>query len=317
MTRPAALPALAPVAGELRKLIQQTTQIDLRTYEHASLDLLQSELVPRVCGTLDATLELTRALEEQVAAHREAPDVGDCAFVVRLELSQRRDRLSRLASRGHAVDVLAGCDSALRACVKCIRALGEAVRNRASTLPGYDSDLHDAIRIRTCYAHFRERVANLGAPGHDEASVRALLLRARQLIAVLVCSAEYPMLRIADRCSIRNLQTRMLDWLRADAPAPREGNQIWNDFTSYVDLLSQVSRREVLVEHDRQALSTLSTLTGPVMNADALATLQRLYGLDSELDRLIESQPPPLASDLRPVVNRLLLSRGCTSDGRS
>ena len=294
----------------LHEIVCETDRIDLRRYETESRTTLATELVPLVCDALDRTIGFAQQLETLGDA---APqEVSDCAFMVRMELTQRKNRLESLVQAGDAAEVLIGCDSALRNCVKCMRALGQATGERASVLPGYDSDLSSALRVRHAYARFRRRVSALADPEASEAGVRVRLLQLRTIIAAFLCTEAYSVMRVADRHAIRAFRTRMADWLKQKAPRPLEGLSIWKDFRSYADLLGQVNRREVLVEHDQRRLRELLKKRGAVLTTDFLVKLASLAGLDPRLDALLERPHPPRSEELWPLLDRLAAEHGVT-----
>jgi hypothetical protein len=118
----------------------------------------------------------------------------------------------------------------------------------------------------------------------------------------------YPQLRVRDRLQLRDLQRRVLDWLRSDRDATA-GRRLWEDLVGFVRMLAQVSRRQELVEHDAKvvhdARERLAVGSHGVVPDDLLAALTSLTGLDDDVDMLLASPEKARAGAWSPHLERL------------
>ena len=95
---------------------------------------------------------------------------------------------------------------------------------------------------------------------------------------------------------LRRLLRRILEWLGSECD-PLEGRHLWQDLMGFTELLSHISLREEVVDHDRRLIGqTFTYLFPPVgkkqaeLDPELLAELEALLGLDDELDALIFEQ---------------------------
>jgi hypothetical protein len=146
--------------------------------------------------------------------------------------------------------------------------------------------------------------------------VRTHLLRVRTLTAAFLCNEAQSSMRVADRHAIRDFQSRMAEWLKQIAPNPAEGLKIWKDFQSYVDLLNQVNRREVLVEHDQGTIRELLRQDRAGTGADFYTRLANLAGLDSALDLLLLRGESARPEEIWAILDRLAAELGVSRSER-
>lgn len=156
----------------------------------------------------------------------------------------------------------------------------------------------------------------------DAANVRASLRRAGTRIAMLTGSEIYNQLREDDRFRIRELQERILDWLRDGDEHDARGGvlavQLWQDFALFVEMLRQVNLREELIEHDRKvmraAAEELRRGGESEVNAvcDMLNSPIGVVGLDDSLDDLLRRGPSAAA-----LLRELSRVRGSLQDAQA
>jgi hypothetical protein len=215
--------------------------------------------------------------------------VADVAFFGATELRSKRVRLEHLRADMDGWDVVAECGSGVRRVVKSLSAL-EAALCEAERLPrqlGYASELSNSLEVRRQYTRLRAVVASGGEV--DACSLVRHLRKAGTAIAMLIGRDIYPELRVHDRRRIRELQARILDWLRAEGrgeASVQDGLRLWQDLVGFAGLLAQVSRRQELVEHDTAVIdAALGRLCqGAALDEALRARLSALRGLDDELD---------------------------------
>jgi hypothetical protein len=109
---------------------------------------------------------------------------------------------------------------------------------------------------------------------------------------MLVGWEVYPNLRVSDRLHLRELQRRILDWLRGPSD-PAVGLRVWQDLEAFLQLLSLINRRQELIDHDHQiviaASASVCTCTEPSLPESTMQLLARLEGLDDDIDVLLAS----------------------------
>ncbi|MBX3232615.1 MAG: hypothetical protein KIT84_16690 [Labilithrix sp.] len=312
---------LAKFKTELASLTARVLAVDIRAYESMPPDRLASELEPIVSGLLASANGLIaevrvaygavasteeraegdplaapyagfeQAIDAAIAAQSSSSlqAVGDIAFLAHLELRQRAERLERVKACRDAIAIVGECDSALRRVRKALTSIDLAFARAGYGEAAFDfaSELEDSLRVRRACARLRARVLAAGEP--TPGTLHAALRAAGTAIAMLVGWDVYPSLRVRDRLQLRDVQRRILDWLRHEKD-PTAGMRLWQDLVAFVRMLAQVNRRQELLEHDavivHAAAVELESIAG-APPAAVLARLAPLEGLDEELDALL------------------------------
>lgn len=318
--RPSELSKYKPA---LTALAERVLAVDIRAYESMHPDRLASELQPVVSELLAAANALVAdllvahsseveqrpadsdALSSPYTAFEVAIDaaiaaqstsslqaVGDIAFLAHLELRQRADRLERVTACRSAIAIVGECDSALRRIRKALTSIDVAFARAGlgETTFDFASELEVSLRVRRACAKLRARVLSGGHPTPE--TLHARLRSAGTAMAMLVGWEVYPSLRVRDRLQLRDIQRRILEWLRHDKD-PTAGLRLWEDLVAFIRMLVQVNRRQELVEHDARITGELrrrlSSVEGESLSDAELALLASLEGLDDEVDRLLAS----------------------------
>jgi hypothetical protein len=184
----------------------------------------------------------------------------------------------------------------------------------------FSSELQTSLKVRRAYARLRVEL-------EKHAQTMPLRNRFRAVgtqLAIFVGWDVYMDLRVHDRLVLREVQERILSWLREDSShkaSAAEGGRLWQDLVGCSHMLTQVNRRQELVEHDRALLSRLVRVVEaqrPLDPVDSSAAqwLRDLEGLDPELDRLVQASDVPLAGGLRPCLRRLAILFDVPHSGR-
>jgi hypothetical protein len=232
--------------------------------------------------------------------------VADIAFMGVTELRPKLASIERLHERMDGWEVVSECGSGVRRVIKSLTALEGALCERGGIESelSFASEVSRSLEVRRQYARLRQSIA--GEQPTPDTLLRALR-RVGTSIAILVGRDIYPELRVHDRRQLRELQGRILVWLRGPADTPEavtDGLRLWQDLVGFAGLLQQVSRRQELVEHDAAVLAearrALEVSAGPIDDAVLLA-LRSLRGLDEELDALLVANAEDARSYLAPV----------------
>ncbi len=331
---------LSRFQAPMQQLVLRGKSIDIRAYEIAGIDQIADELQPATlsllrdgkallgsilddCQQVDpadwipdqapspmwsSLLPFERAIDATMTKLGSHQVVDEIAFIAQLELRQREERLERLRPGQGTAALLSECDSSLRRIRKAMNAVDAAIAKVAAVPPLLDftSELQTSLAVRRAYAKFRVRVMAGGDPTPEV--LRARFRGAGTQIAKLVGWDIYPELRVQDRLLLRDLQQRMLDWLRAGTDTAA-GIRLWQDLAACVEMFWLVNRRQELVEHDAAILrAVVDRLDAPSLSEEAAHALRELEGLDRELDEVLASASFEPGA-VRPIVQRLAAQR--------
>lgn len=324
---------LSSSATELHSAAHRAHAIDLRPFEEGTAPEAAGILVPATLAVVDDALGICRALlashpepdddlgswsdepstdtgvflRQVDALSRSGPSVGDLAFMGVTALRPKRAALERLTSSMEVWTIVSECGSSRRRVLKALTALegGLAIEEGRPTALTFASELGRSLETRRQYSRLRHSILQEEvSPGR----ARPVLRRVGTAIAILIGQDIYPDLRVADRRQLRQLQGRIISWLRAGDEAPdvaRSAERLYGDLLMFAQLLAQVRLRMELVEHDRAVLSRLPAETAETH----VASLRSLRGLDDELDGLLQRGLLE-REDWLPVVQRIRASLG-------
>lgn len=234
--------------------------------------------VPRLADIcFAATLELNRALRELGQAK------GDTQRLVVAEAARRKLHRALYALLANAP----GPDGS--------EAPAAALLRRR-----FAAELESALVVRRMFANFRRSLRR--ADDNSRESVLTALRYAAGALATMTTSAHHGSLRLPDRLLLSQQRDRLLAWSRAGHPAS-SGLELLEDIWTCADLLRDINRRQELCVHDQELIRELlhpATQGGPIW----VTRLERLVGLDDELDRLIARASKALDNQL--MMNVLL-----------
>lgn len=349
MTQPAAAPAqLATVPPLLVQLVERAANVDIRSYEVDSDHRIVTELRPFTRALLADSCTVLNLIitccprgsyHDQPAATSDHGDmhlpetsfgssdsgaaaadamqaVTEIATLALMELRQRDARLARSTDGARAMALLVECDSALRRIRKAAAAveaavaiaLGESARLVSS------SELEVSLAVRRTYASVRRRILDAGPPDPEDMHRRFRLIGTE--LAVLIGRDIYTDLRIHDRLLLRNIQERVLGWLRGgEAALTNDGMRIWQDLAGLLEMLRLVNQRQDLVAHDAARIAELTEFLADRAVAadaspDAAEALRSLEGLDDELDCLVADPAGWPTSRVLEILQRITAERG-------
>lgn len=308
----------AAVLDAIVKLFTETERVGIRRFEEHGASELVARLTPSVRHLLDRACEILGAMLSHFESEDDDLDaalgraegnpeleivplrtstrspgavIGDLAFMAVAELRQHHNRLLGHRATQDAQEIISDCGCALRAIKKSLYALEPllcAVEQRPRRLP---PRLGTSLQVRRQYHKLWSFAA---ATGHvDPSTARAALRGAGTRIAMLTGAEVYNQLREDDRFRIRELQARILEWLR-DGDDEVIATRLWQDFALFVEMLRQVNLREELIEHDREVLrEAVAALTarGEVAVPEVCQMLAMVIGLDDALDALVSRAP--------------------------
>ncbi len=273
-----------------------------------SIDLFEKILKASTMPDEDTELALELSLEElepsfDLAANSAAPEprqasqIGDLAFIAKLEARQMLERLDRLVDEPSKWLLLETCQRARRRSLRALTALGKSIQREHgedASSERFVEELRRSLRCRNALARLWH-----GVELAKDASALRRLRAAGTAIAVLQGGESYGELRLRDRRALRMLQERLLRWLRDRSRSDTEADRLLQDLKGFVSLTRQISRRSELIEHDR---SLIRAVLNQLERCDSASTIDaafdaahHLRGLSPQLDALlIAKEPPPL-----------------------
>lgn len=319
----------------LRVIVEEAQRIPIAEYENEAAAKLRVELVPEV---RDLALEMLRVIEPLIDPDRgeesaearhggsasafarrvdalirdsDAVDhIGDLAFMARVELRSKLCRLGDVAELD-SWELIGRCGSCLRKVIKAATALDLVLGDCTGIHHlSFETELETSLQVRRVYGKFRRHLLDFEPSEEAGSRVEQQLNNAATAIARLIGRDVYLDLRVTDRVELRNLQGRLIDWTTRSRHDARAGQRLLEDIRAFVELLAQVNHRQELREHDQRivpgVLDELAQHPGTEsVPAELRGTLERLYGLEDELDRRLQGRIAVPIDAVRTVLERL------------
>jgi hypothetical protein len=207
---------------------------------------------------------------------------------------------------------------------KCRAAVGELVYaslsvfeeiSRGAVVPEYAKDVSDGIAVRTAWATLNRAIGPLNnrlaaAPVEQQS---ALLQTVQVELDLFRSTRAYQAMRAGDKRHVLTFATD-LSRVVADKKTGRPAQLLVEGFAKFLDSLAVINRREVLINHDREAFAECGTLLeqasfclsleeparGLAKLNQAVAVATRLFGRDHGLDEYLvlrQRWPPEQLSD--------------------
>ncbi len=238
----------------------------------------------------DSLNDIGALISTQVAAQ----EISDLAFVTRSEVRHCLAALETAIGSQDPPRIVVRCDDAVqrlrRGMIPLENAIGEFEGVTPPTRVWWDLEI--SLRIRSLYAGLRHRVVTAPPPGDGE--TRARLDAVAQELATLRSAEIYRFMRIDDRIQMRTLYGRVVLSLGHEGrEEPAQGQRLWQELVSFVQLLVGVNNRQELQAHDQRVIARACQV---LLEAEPrpdhvprglLEELGNVVGRDDELDRLI------------------------------
>lgn len=200
--------------------------------------------------------------------------------------------------------------------------LGECKRREVE--PGYEAALGTTLVVRSMTADLRRklhaRIHRVGDAGPAEVVEQAQQVE-RELDA-FGRTAAWRSLRAQDKKGILEFRSRLRALIAHGAPLKVELLGVLEPFIEFIDGFAEISRRELLVQHDQEALASIGLVLERAMATDAhddrlaafkeaLGIAQTLYGRSADFDTFLRAQrlavpsPETLPGDLEQFLVQL------------
>jgi hypothetical protein len=262
-----------------------------------------------ISGLLEGIGELEAAKQSDTDRWARVIDkIGAIEYGLRSQQEDGAQRMEVALAAGMTRQVLGLLDDTQSAANEGVHALVAAVydefvpeADQATLVPGYLTTLGRALLVRRGIAELAERVRPLNdtLQGKDEAAWGDALHEVRESMRLFVGSAVCRAMRPADRWQMVQFEQQV-----ARDPLPR-ARQTCEGLAKYLDSLSSVNQREVLILHDQRRIEAmrglladarqlldLSPKTAFAMLAKAQEMAHAMRGrsaaLDQQLDELVE-----------------------------
>lgn len=325
----------ATIGSSIYAVFVDSQRVGIRRYEDGGSTEVAQRLTPEVQSLLSRCCELLQSLVDRYeskghACAEQAEDLdllgednlfalvpsvprapeavlADVAFMANAELVQHQQRLATHHADRDVQEMISDCGSALRGIKKSLYAIEPLLCEVERIPPLLPSHLETSLKVRRHYRKLWTFASQVGEVAPE--SVRAALRGAGTRISILAGSEVYSLLREDDRFYIRELQVRVLEWLRTGTDH-QSAIRIWQDFALFVEILRQVNLREELVRHDREMVArAIELLSEPGEQAigEASELLKPVLGVDDGLDQAVanETNAKTLLRELRRVASHL------------
>ncbi|HTL33891.1 MAG TPA: hypothetical protein VL326_12235 [Kofleriaceae bacterium] len=219
--------------------------------------------------------------------------VGSIEYGLTSQLKEARERVDKALESGETNQVLSILDDTNSSSSEGVHALVAAVYeaflpdvNAATVVPGYLTSLGRALLVRRGLADLGQRLTpqnNLlqgDDPTEHKIALEQIKLTMRQFVGSVVCRA----MRAADRWQMVQFEGELSEQPLKAARLTSEG------LVKYIDSLSSVNQREVLVVHDRRTLEDMR---------DALSNARQLIDISPRAAREMMDRAYQSAQRLR------------------
>lgn len=172
---------------------------------------------------------------------------------------------------------------------------------REEVVPAYRDDVESAVSLRRELAGLSDEVRMYHAAARrklDEAALRALLARVKNEVDDFVESPSFLLVRAADKRPFSDVRRNLQALIESDTIEPAKSRTFMEGLTRFLESMSAINRREILVIHDASAVRQVQELLGAARAAaevrdgesaleplrGAVARCQSLQGRDEHLD---------------------------------
>ena len=319
----------------LRDAAERAHLVDTRPYEWEARVRIDHELVPRLRGAVDDAVGVLDLLlerydtpsqgsspadsgafdlcfEELVRPANQPPApwqrVADVSFMARWELTRKREQLRDATLANDHISLLSECCSLRRRVIKATSGVEQVlaqVEGYPSVFEGlYRTERQRAIETRAAYLSF---ISGLRETEEEPVPLVRSVRLAGISLARLIGRDVYQDLWVDDRLRVRELQHRLLTWLR-DPHDALDGQRLLGDILAFGELLMAVNRRPTLLQHDREVLCRVQRALGtPELDGRAIfEELGSVRGRDRELDALIKARTTLRSSLWSTTMERVL-----------
>ena len=256
-------------------------------------------------GGLLEGLDADTPADEQTRWNTVLEKIGSIEYGMSQQLGDAHERLENALRNGETNQVLGLLDDTQSSTSEGVHALVAAIYdefvpdvNVATVVPGYLTSLGRALLVRRGLADLATKLTpqnNLlqgDDPSEYEFALAQIRIQMRQFVGSVVCRA----MRAADRWQIVEFERELTEQPLKVARLTSEG------LVKYIDSLSSVNQREVLVVHDTKTLAEMR---------EALSAARQLLDISARAARDEMDRAYQAAQRLRgrhPVTDELIIA---------
>lgn len=178
-------------------------------------------------------------------------------------------------------------------CEQCLVAIGAAILRPwtdqpvESWLPDYASALTRVVRLRSRIVDLHAEATDLQAVLREDPGATSFIFgRLDELLRIFAVDPAYADMRPLDKHQL--LQVRM--YLLRGGPDWADGSTQLEDFIRSLEVMQDINRRPVLVDHDREKLGLAAMLLESDEPVDAVReSVEAVYGRWGPLDGMIRA----------------------------
>lgn len=281
--------------ASLAELERDVSAWNVGPAEELGRDEAWAAAVPEGVAAVHRAKTVFRGLVEASEADPDAVELGDLAFVAALEAKRMQEQLAGLDREPSKWRLLEVCHRVRRRLLRGITATTrelQRLQGVESVSESFVEELARSLRCRAALARFWHRVEST----RGEERLRRLRLVGTS-VAMLQGHPGFRELRLGDRRVLRELQERLLRWLRSPERSSTEGERLIQDLEGFISLSRRINERMELVEHDvvlgARLVEQLELLGDASVPEDVLPRLRHLVGWSREVDALLYASETP------------------------
>lgn len=334
------LPELpARLSGETERMVQASTESEekVRHYDishDSNLRAIDGVVDPkrdRFCEDLDRfVLRMVDPAQDPLVDEDYEPiSMEEFCRNLSLELEACRERLVQMRFERSKWGMITEGEEGRRKCQKVLRAAFTVGCCELAPITGDElfprdpSELQTALFVRDALMAFRRDIQSLVGEAEEVPSeeLPATVDGVRARIEMLLKNDAYYMIRALDRFGLQDLRARFVRWQENQQVDEWNGRWTLQAVRDFTDILGNVNRRELLIDHDRKirnrALGMSSSLLsyppsdpeqGVSQFQAVLHDLNEMHWRDPKLDRFVETEleaGATVASDFKGHLKKL------------
>jgi hypothetical protein len=223
-------------------------------------------------------IETTVFLDGRVVGSRKIPMLDD---------NPSQERLCELRDEQHATIVKNLVSRMANLQAKRAREQPAEVAEGVVPDPKTSVSLRASINARTLIGRFRGAIDVMPPYTHKELSLR--LKATVSQIEGIVESPTFSDIRVDEQVRFSLLKERINEW-QSGGQDHDTGVRIWSDAVVFSARLGEINCREELARYDQHTLATaVARIDSEGISDDDLELLTTLYGLDVQLDRMLDA----------------------------
>lgn len=267
----------------------------------------------RFCEDLDRFVQrmVDPTQDPLVDADYEPISMDEFCRNLSLELEACRERLVQMRFERSKWGMITEGEEGRRKCQKVLRAAfmvgccGLAPITGEELFPRDPSELQTALFVRDALMSFRRDIHALVGEAENVplSELRAIVEGVRGRVDQLLQNEAYYMIRALDRYGLQDLRARFILWLQAEQADDWNGRWTLQAVRDFTDILGNINRRELLIDHDRKIRNRALGMTSALLSYPpedptqvveqyraVLMDLSAMHWRSERVDRFLETE---------------------------